>query len=129
MAFPSDLRHFTVAEFKFPDAMDVSFLRWLDRVREEAGVPMVITDDARPAGVMPEGASKTSLHFRGRAVDLRSRDWTELQKWDLAAAIFVLADEAPGKVELELVYSATDRHWHLGVNDQAINHHFIERDE
>ena len=109
--------------------MDTSFLRWLDRVREEAGVPMVITDDARPAGVMPEGASKTSLHFRGRAVDVRSRDWNELQKWDLAAAIFTLADDAPGKVELELVHSSSDAHWHIGVNDQAINHHLIESDE
>jgi len=33
---------------------------------------------------------------------------------DLAAAIFTLAEEAPGKVELELVYSATDRTGTLG---------------
>jgi hypothetical protein len=129
MSFPTDLRHFSPAEFKFPDRMDVGFLRWLDRVREESGVPMTITDDARPPGVMPEGASKTSLHFRGRAVDVRSRDWNDMQKWDLAAAIFTLAEEAPGKVEFEQVYSPTDRHWHIGVNEQAVNHHLIESDE
>jgi len=129
MPFPTDLRHFQASEFKFPDAMDTAFLRWLDRVREEAGVPMVITDDARPAGVMPEGASKTSLHFRGRAVDVRSRDWSATQKWDLAAAIFTLAEEAPGKVEFEQVYSATDRHWHIGVDDKAQNPQLIESDE
>jgi Peptidase M15 len=127
--FPLDLRHFTAKEFKFPDAMDVSFLRWLDRVREEAGVPMVITDDFRPANVMPEGASTTSLHFRGRAVDVRSRDWNDIQKWDIAAAIFALAEEAPGKVEFELVHGPTDQHWHIGVNERAINHHLIESDE
>jgi hypothetical protein len=109
--------------------MDVAFLRWLDRIRERAGVPMVITDDARPPGVMPEGASKTSLHFRGRAVDLRSRDWTAPQKWQIAAAIVFLAADAPGKVEFEQVYSSTDRHWHLGVDERGVNHHLIESDE
>ncbi len=129
MSFPPDLRHFQREEFQFPDNMDTAFLRWLDRVREEAGVPMVITDDARLPQVMPEGASATSLHFRGRAVDMRSRDWNAMQKWDVVAAIFALADEAPGKVEFEQVYSPTDQHWHLGVNEQAVNHHLIESDE
>lgn len=109
--------------------MDVGFLRWLDRVREESGVPMVITDDARPVGMMPEGASKTSLHFRGRAVDIRSRDWSATEKWDLARAIFTLADDAPGQVEFELVHSPTDAHWHVGVDDKAHNPQLIERDE
>lgn len=127
--FPSDLRHFSAGEFKFPEMMDVSFLRWLDRVREEAGIPMVITDDGRPAGVMPEGASKTSLHFRGRAVDIRSRNWNDIEKWDLAAAVFALAAEAPGKVEFELVHSPTDQHWHIGVDDKAQNPQLIESDE
>jgi hypothetical protein len=127
--FPTDLRHFERDEFKFPDAMDTAFLRWLDRVREESGVPMTITDDARPAGVMPEGASKTSLHFRGRAVDIRSRDWTTTQKWDVAAAIFTLAAEAPGKVEFEQVHSPTDLHWHIGVDDRGVNHKLVESDE
>lgn len=129
MSFPTDLRHFKRDEFSLPDQMDTAFLRWLDRVREEAGAPMVITDDARPAGIMPEGASKTSLHYRGRAVDIRSRDWSVLQKWDVARAIFTLADDAPGRVEFEQVYSATDKHWHLGVDDKALNHRLIERDE
>ena len=129
MSFPTDLRHFGPDEFKFPDRMDVGFLRWLDRVREESGIPMTITDDARPPGVMPEGASKTSLHFRGRAVDVRSRDWTATQKWDVAAAIFALAGEAPGKVEFEQVYSPTDKHWHIGVDDKANNPQLIESDE
>jgi hypothetical protein len=109
--------------------MDVAFLRWLDRVRERAGVPMVVTDDARPAGTMPAGASATSLHFRGRAVDLRSRDWTAVQKWSIASAIVFLAADAPGKVEFEQVYSLTDRHWHLGVDEQGVNHKLIESDE
>ena len=128
MPFPPDLRHFQRAEFHHPDEMDVAFLRWLDRVREESGVLMTITDDFRPADTMPEGASTTSLHFRGRAVDIRSRDWSVTEKWDLMRAVMTLADEAPGKVELEQVYSPTDKHWHIGVNDRGVNHHLLERD-
>lgn len=128
MSFPADLKHFAREEFTYPDAMDVGFLRWLDRVRERARVPMVITDDARRPGIMPEGASTSSLHFRGRAVDLRSRDWTAIQKWNVLAAVVLLAPDAPGKVELEVVYSAADKHWHLGVDDLARDHELIEAD-
>ena len=128
MSFPSDLRHFEKTEFHFPDDMNVSFLRWLDRVREESGVPMVLTDDFRLTAGMPEGGSPTSLHYRGRAVDIRSRDWSVTQKWDLMQAVMALADEAPGKVELEQVYSAGDKHWHIGVDERAVNHELLERD-
>ena len=117
--FPNDLTHFAAGEFQFPDQMDVPFLRWLDRVRGQAGVSFVITDDARPIGQMPEGASTTSLHFRGRAVDIRSRNWTAGQYWQAVAAVVALADAAPGKIELELVHGPKDQHLHLGVDDRA----------
>lgn len=129
MSFPSDLKHFKRSEFAYPDLMDTSFLRWLDRVRELCGVRFMVTNDARPGGDMPTGASSKSLHKRGRAVDLRSRDWTATQKWKVSAAIHWLADEAPGKVEFEQVYSGTDQHWHLGVDDHATDHELIESDE
>jgi hypothetical protein len=116
MTFPA-LVHFSRGEFHFPDQMDIPFLRWLDRVRERANVPFVITDDGRPTGQMPEGASVTSLHKRGRAVDIRSRDWTSAQYWQVVGAIIFLAAAAPGKVELELVHGPTDQHLHVGVDD------------
>ena len=129
MTFPTDLRHFQANEFRYPDLMDIAFLRWLDRIRERAGIQMVITNDARPGGEMPNGAAAKSLHKRGRAVDLRSRDWTVAQKWQVASAIFFLAADAPGKVEWELVHSKTDQHWHLGVDDRAAHHELIEAEE
>lgn len=129
MSFPSDLRHFMASEFQFPELMDVSFLRWLDRVRARAGVPMVITNDARLANTMPTGAVRRSLHKRGRAVDIRSKTWSIEDKWNVMAAILGLADEAPGHVELELVHSETDVHWHIGVDDLATAHELIEADE
>ena len=130
MAFPTDLSHFTAAEFNHPDLMDPSFLRWLDRVRHLAGVPFQITNDARLSGDNPMGSVTKSLHKRGRAVDLRSTDWTVAQKWKVLAAVVQLAPDAPGKVELEAVFSGTDKHWHLGVDDAAgAQHEFIESDE
>ena len=131
MPVPSDLTHFQPAEFKHPELMETTFVRWLDRVRDRAAVPMVLTDDGRlPDAPNPTGsAGKHSLHMRGRAVDIRSRDWTAAEKWKVAAAIIALASEAPGCVEWEAVYSGTDRHWHLGVNDQATAHTLIEADE
>jgi hypothetical protein len=129
MSFPTDLKHFKAAEFVYPELMDVPFLRWLDRVRELCGVRFFVTNDARPGGEMPTGASGKSLHKRGRAVDLRSRDWSAADKWKVSAAIHWLADQAPGKVEFEQVYSNTDQHWHLGVDDHATDHELIESDE
>ena len=120
--FPPDLVYFSRGEVQFPDQMDVPFLRWLDRVRGQASVPFVITDDASPTGQMPEGASHTSLHQRGRAVDIRSRDWMASQYWQVVAAVFFLADAAPGKIELELVHIPTDQHLHLGVDDNPTAH-------
>jgi len=129
MTFPDDLSHFKRSEFVHPDLMDVTFLRWLDRVRAMAGVRFFVTNDARPGGEMPTGAASKSLHKRGRAGDLRSRSWTDVEKWQVSAAIHWLADQAPGKVEFEQVYSDTDQHWHLGVDDHGTSHELIESDE
>lgn len=41
------LRHFTPAEFHAPERMGYEFMRWLDEVRERAGVPMHPTSDWR----------------------------------------------------------------------------------
>lgn len=120
--FPNDLRHFKRSEFPDPDNMHVPFLRWLDRVRERSGVTMTITSSYR--------AGDAGLHGRGMAVDVRSKHWSVSQKWRLAAAVFALADDAPGKVEFEPVPGDCgdhQPHWHIGVDPRAAaQHEFVE---
>src|SRR5437868_6165219 len=125
---PTDLQMLQPADFHEPGLMVESFVRWLDAVCVRAGVDPVITDDGRlDTDPNPTGsAGKHSLHRRGRAVDLRSRLWTDTLKWRLVAAVVELADQAPGFVELELVYSPTDRHWHIGVDGTATAHRLVE---
>lgn len=134
MTFPPDLIHFEASEFEHPDKMDVGFLRWLDRVRERAGVPFHITNDFRTSG--------KGLHGLGMAVDLDSRQWNAAQKWRVNSAIVFLAHEAPGAVEFEPVYDDgeacpkcgyeyhPDRHFHLGIDPRpgAVSE-FIEADD
>lgn len=119
--FPK-LLFFAEHEFSHPEKMDVAFLLWLDKVRERSGVPFVITSSWRD--------SATSLHGLGMAVDLRSSVWSSIQKFRVAAAIFDLRFDAPGKVEFEPVFSPTDKHWHLGVDPRpGKEHEFVEADE
>ena len=125
---PSDLQFFDVKDFHRPELMDESFVRWLDQVRGVADVPFVLTDDGRlDTDPNPTGsAGKHSLHRRGRAVDVRSRTWSAVEKWKVVDAVMALAHLAPGKVELELVYSTTDQHFHIGVDETATEHRLLE---
>jgi len=128
---PTDLAMLHPVAFHRPEMMSEPFVRWLDTVMQRAGVDPVITDDGRlDTDQNPTGsAGKHSLHRRGRAVDLRSRIWTDTIKWRLVTAVVELADQAPGFVELELVYSPSDRHWHIGVDETATAHRLLEADE
>ena len=128
---PTDLQVLQPRAFHRPALMQEAFVRWLDAVCARAGLDPVITDDGRlDTDLNPTGsAGKHSLHRRGRAVDLRSRLWTPAMKWRLAAAVVELAAQAPGAVEFELVYSPTDQHWHLGVDETATAHRLLEADE
>lgn len=130
MTFPVT-RWFKKEEFRRPEMMNVAFILWLDLVRDRSKVPMVITDDGRLPGDVPSGASLTSLHFEGRAVDIRSRNWSYEQKWALVEAIVFYANQAPGKIELELVYDEQgDKHWHIGVSARAgAQHKLLEKDD
>jgi len=105
--------------------MNVAFLLWLDLVRDRAKVPFVITSSWRD--------NPYSLHGRGCAVDLHSRIWSAVQKWRVAEAVVFYASQAPGKVELELVYNVepgADCHWHIGVDDgPGKEHELVEMDE
>lgn len=131
MTFPTDLVRFKRSEFKFPDQMNIPFLRWLDRVAQRAGkhIPFIVTGDGRVPGVVPPGGAATSMHYKGQAVDIRSRIWSDTQKWLVLKAIVELADEAPWKICWEPVYSATDQHWHLDVKQDRAVHLLHEADE
>lgn len=120
MTFPQ-LAHFQESEFPHSEKMNTPFLRWLDRVRDRAGVPMTITDAGREDGdPEPSGsAGAKSLHHRGTAVDFRTRDLNAQQKWRIMAAIVEMSKETPDdwKVEFEPVFKLDgDHHWHVGLD-------------
>lgn len=124
MTFPV-LRHFKASEFSSPDLMNTAFLIWLDLVRDRAKVPFVITSDGR--------VGDDGLHGLGMAVDIRSRGWTATQKWQVVDAIVFYANQAPGHVELEMVFNVEpekDCHWHIGVDPRPNKQHeFVEADD
>jgi len=58
-----ELKHFQAGEFKEPDKMGYEFIRWLDRLRDEAAVPMKITSSYRsPAYNRGVGGATDSAH-------------------------------------------------------------------
>lgn len=113
----ADLEFFKLSEFKHPERVDPDAAFWLNEVRREFGEPIILTDDARLPGDLPSGGSTSSLHYLGRAFDIRSRHWTRETYWRFAAAVFRVQARMPRgdrKVELELVDSPRDKHAHLG---------------
>jgi hypothetical protein len=103
MPFP-DLNFFKAREFSHPDKMDPDFLVLLDRIREEAGVRMVITDSYRPNG-------SKSAHSLGLAVDVsdNSAGLAVGSRWrhKVLKAAFALGCERIG------IY---DRHIHIDAS-------------
>ena len=116
------LEHFKPSEFKAYAKMDEGFLRYLDEVREVAGVAFFLTSDFRTAdeNAAAAGSSSASLHLTGNAVDFatvgsRARMAQEFYKdcWAIArACAFVVR---PRNVQLEFVKGPTDWHVHLGL--------------
>jgi uncharacterized protein YcbK (DUF882 family) len=121
MPFPPNvvLRHFVPSEFDHPERMEPELLRWLDDVRERAGIPFFLTDDYRTVEenqkLLDRGASPNSLHLRGRAVDFIVKPFNEYSLFLVAQAVMQLLDGIPAgvAVELELVYSKRDKHIHI----------------
>lgn len=57
------LRFFSKTEFRYPFAMGYEFMVWLEKVRAEAGVPMVITSSYRsPSYNASVGGAPNSAH-------------------------------------------------------------------
>lgn len=109
---------FAKGEFKHPDQVNQEAYDFLVKVRRRYAKPMVLTDDARVPTDKPLGFSETSLHYKGQAFDLRARDMSWVDMWNLVEAImfeaFLLPKEKQG-VELELVWSETDKHVHIAI--------------
>ena len=81
----SEIKHFKASEFNYPDKMGYQFLKWLDAVREEAGVGMHLVSDHRP----PErnaaaGGAERSAHMDVpcNAVDIKKTPTPSDPNWN-----------------------------------------------
>jgi len=84
-------RYFSAGEFKrcTPSCdisqMDEDFLRTLDKVREYAGIPLVLNCAYRSvAWDKAKGRSGNSAHTRGKAVDIRCN--ASVTRWKIVRA-------------------------------------------
>lgn len=84
-------KYFSASEFKrcSPSCsisdMDASFLALLDKVREKAGIPLVLNSAYRsPAWEIRQGRSGTGAHTLGQAVDIRCN--TSQNRYKIVAA-------------------------------------------
>lgn len=84
-------RYFSQAEFKrcTPSCsitqMDENFLRTLDKVREYAGIPLVLTCAYRSKEWdLTKGRNGNSAHTRGKAVDIRCN--ASVTRWKIVRA-------------------------------------------
>lgn len=115
MANQALTKWFKTDKFKHIERVDQECLNRLDLIREEFELPIVITDDAREEDENPSGgAGDQSLHRKGRAFDLRVRDYTPQQYFALLTVIILLAQYYDWNIQLELVSSAVDKHLHIG---------------
>ena len=79
--------YFAASEFKYPDAMGVEFIQWLETVRVEAGVPMHIVSDHRtPERNANAGGAERSAHMDVpcNAVDIGKRPTANDPNWNHA---------------------------------------------
>lgn len=113
-----DTKWFKLTELSHPRIVNQTALELLSEVREQANQALVITDDGRLPEETPTGASPSSLHPKGQAFDLRTRNKTAEEMFRLLRAMFNVADwicrGTKSGVEVELVSSSTDHHLHIG---------------
>jgi len=118
MPVPSTLNWFHPSEFNHPELVSTRAVELLDSIRGIYGLPITVTDDARIIGQeLPPGASGKSLHFLGQAFDIRIRDWSWEELWHFVYVVQMVASKLPAHeagVELEIVWSSTDKHAHVG---------------
>lgn len=115
-------KYFQESEFKRctpscrMEQMDPAFLTLLDRVREAAGIPLVLNSAYRsPAYEKKKGRTGTSSHCEGKAVDVRCNASTNRYKILKAAMECGIRRIGVGKTYIHLDSSEThaqDVIWH-----------------
>ncbi|MBR0246048.1 MAG: DUF882 domain-containing protein [Bacteroidales bacterium] len=115
-------KYFSESEFKRctpscrMEQMDPAFLALLDRVREAAGIPLVLNSAYRsPAYEKKKGRTGTSSHCDGKAVDIRCNASTNRYKILKAAMECGIRRIGVGKTYIHLDSSEThaqDVIWH-----------------
>lgn len=120
MADQALTKYFKKDKFNHIDLVNQTALDLLDEIRDAFGKPLTVTDDARLPTELPEGTSGPgkSLHYVGQAFDLRINYFTEEEMWQFVNAVMNVANwvcrGAKAGVELEVVWSKTDKHAHIG---------------
>lgn len=90
----SAIRHFSKSEFRAPHRMGYEFLIWLDQLREEVGMPMVITSSYRDADHNRSvGGAKDSAHtdIPCESVDIGERPRADDPNWNRTRYAIVAA--------------------------------------
>ena len=83
------MKHFKETEFKQGNKlvfsmMDKSFLLKLDELREQFDYPIIITSSYRTKEYNDKvGGAPRSMHCLGKAVDIRTSQYTGHQRWKL----------------------------------------------
>lgn len=80
-----DIRHFPPSEFRYPGKMGYEFMRWLDQVREKAGVPMQVVSSYRERDRNADvGGAADSAHCDEpcNAVDIGKRPRPDDKNWN-----------------------------------------------
>ncbi|HSE45225.1 MAG TPA: hypothetical protein VLA89_07835 [Gemmatimonadales bacterium] len=123
MSLP-ELRYFKPSEFRHGPLVDAQCALYLDQVRHECGFPLYVIDDARMPEDRPPGSSPSSLHYAGRAFDLK---WIQpaTKLYHFVDVAMRVAAERRLNIELELVNSLKDRHVHLGVQKFGVESELI----
>jgi len=113
-----EIRHFKPTEFASPGRMGYEFMKWLDMVREQCGVPMVITSSYRtPAHNAKVGGARNSAHTDTpcEAVDVGERprkddpNWTRSRFLIVSTAILLgckrIGSYPDGSLHLDMTHS------------------------
>lgn len=86
------IRHFSPAEFTRPDVMGFEFMKWLDTLRAQAGVPMIITSSYRsPTHNAQVGGASDSAHVDVpcNAVDVAEKPRPDDPNWNYSRWMIV----------------------------------------
>ena len=102
-------------EFDFPHQMDVHFLKWLYRVRQEAGVPIRLNDDYRKPQDSTGVSASAHKEAPCRAVDVQV--YSSLDRGKIVIAAIILGCRRVGP------YPGKDRRgeegWPAYANDAS----------